>query len=180
MPESINEAAVQTALVDRLTKLGWRFAPGLDLDRQLDDVMVESEVTAALVRLNPMITDYPERAQDVLTRLRAVLLAVANDGLVATNEEMVAWLCGRKTLRFGDNDDYVPVRLIDFDRPEQNSLVVSTEVTYKPGTEARRYDIVLWVNGFPLVVGETKTPDSKTKSWFNGATDIHDAYEVKT
>jgi len=180
MPESINEAAVQTALADRLTKLGWRFVPGVDLDRQLDDVMVESEVTAALLRLNPVIAAHPERSQDVLTRLRAVLLAVANDGLIATNEEMVAWLCGRKTRRFVDNDDYVPVRLIDFDRPERNNLVVSTEVTYKPGTEARRYDIVLWVNGFPLVIGETKTPDSKTKSWFNGATDIHDAYEVKT
>ncbi len=180
MPESINEAAVQAALVERLTTLGWRFVPGADLDRQLDDVIVESEVTAALLHLNPVIAAHPERAQDVLTRLRAVLLAVANDGLVATNEEMVAWLCGRKTLRFVDNDDYVPVRLIDFDRPEQNNLVVSTEVTYKPGTEARRYDLVLWVNGFPLVIGETKTPDSKTKSWFNGATDIHDAYEVKT
>ena len=50
--------------------------------------------------------------------------------------------------------------MIDFDDPRSNSLVVSTEVTYRAGHEERRYDLVLWVNGFPLVVGETKTPIS--------------------
>ena len=39
---------------------------------------------------------------------------------------------------------------------------------------------MLWVNGFPLVVGETKTPVSHTTSWLNAAGDIHGAYEVKT
>ncbi|HLX77962.1 MAG TPA: HsdR family type I site-specific deoxyribonuclease, partial [Acidimicrobiales bacterium] len=182
MPEwdPINETAVQAALVDRLRALGWRFIPGVDLDRLFDDVLIEPEVTDALLRLNPVIAERTERAQDVLTRLRAVLLAVSNDGLVATNEEMVAWLCGRRTMRFVDSDDYVPVRLIDFDHPEQNNLVVSTEVTYKPGKEGRRYDLVLWVNGFPVVIGESKTPIAEHKSWFNAATDIHDGYEVKT
>ena len=56
----------------------------------------------------------------------------------------------------------MPVRLIDFESPRANALVVSTEVTYHPGTEERRYDLVLWVNGFPLVVGETKTPISES------------------
>ncbi|MCU1494274.1 MAG: type site-specific deoxyribonuclease, HsdR family [Acidimicrobiaceae bacterium] len=176
----INEAAVQAALVDRLSRFGWRFVPSGELERQLDDVMVESEVTAVLLRLNPVIAERPERAQDVLTRLRAVLLAVANDGLVATNEEMTAWLCGRRTMRFVDADEYVPVALVDFNDPSANELVVSTEVTYRPGLEERRYDLVLWVNGFPVVVGETKTPDSTSKSWFNGAKDIHGAYERKT
>lgn len=178
--DMINEGAIQAALVDALRRLGWRFMKGADLVRQLDDVMIEADVTAALIRLNPAIAERPERAQDVLTRLRAVLLAVSNDGLIATNEEMIAWLCGRRTMRFVGADDYVPVDFIDFSRPSANDLVVSTEVTFHPGVEARRYDLVLWVNGFPVVVGETKTPDSESKSWFNGAADIHDAYEVKT
>jgi type I restriction enzyme R subunit len=177
---AIDESAVQAALVDRLGTLGWRFVPGDSLDRPFDDVLIESEVTAALVRLNPEIAERPERAEDVLTRLRAVLLAVGNDGLVASNEEMVAWLCGRRTLRYVGTEDYVPVRLVDFGHPERNTLVVSTEVTYHAGSEHRRYDLVLWVNGFPVVVGETKTPVDEHKSWFNGAKDIHDAYEVKT
>ena len=142
--------------------------------------MAEDWVLDALLKLNPVIAERPERAQEVLSRLRAVLLSAPNDGLVAANEEMVAWLCGRKTMRFVGTEHHVPVRLIDFDHPGANRLVVSTEVTYRPGAEERRYDVVLWVNGFPLVVGETKTPISFNTSWLNGAKDIHDGYEVKT
>lgn len=176
------ESAVQAALVDRLTKrdLGWRVAPPADLPRQLDGVLLEEHVSEALIRLNPVIAEKPERIDEVLPRLRATLLAVANDGLVTANEEMTAWLCGRKTVRFLGTDDYVPVRLIDFDDLRSNRLVVSSEVTFTPGHEERRYDLVLFVNGFPLVVGETKTPISTHTSWLNGANDIHNGYEVKT
>lgn len=178
----IAESAVQAALVERLTRrdLGWTFVAPNDLPRQLDGVLLEDHLAAALVRLNTVIAERPERVEEVLPRLRATLLAVANDGLVAANEEMTAWLCGRKTLKFLDTDDYVPVRLIDFDDPHANDLVVSTEVTFAPGHEARRYDLVLFVNGLPLVVGETKTPISTQKSWLNGANDIHKTYETAT
>jgi type I restriction enzyme R subunit len=176
----IAESAVQVALLDRLTNLGWKPLSREAIPRAFDDVMAEDWVTDALVRLNPVIAEKPERGQDVLTRLRAVILSAPNDGLVAANEEMVAWLCGRRTMRFVGTEDYVPVRLIDFDHPDPNYLVVTTEITYTPGTEQRRYDVVLWVNGFPVVVGETKTPISWNTSWLDGAIDIHDGYERRT
>ncbi len=178
---AIVEAAVQRALVGRLTKpdLGWRFVAGKDLGRQLDGVLIEPEVIAALRRLNPVIAERPARVDEVLPRLRAPMLSVRDDGLVRSNERMVEWLRGQQTHRFMGTDQFVPVRLIDFDRPRKNSLVVSTEVTYRPGAEERRFDVVLWVNGIPLVVGETKTPVSGSVSWLDGANDIHGAYETK-
>jgi type I restriction enzyme R subunit len=178
----IAETAVQAALVERLTRpdLGWHFVPGGALDRPPDSVLVESEVAAALRRLNPAIAAHPERVDEVLPRLRAAILAVADDGLVEANRRLTEWLRGTQTIRFVGTDDFVPVRLLDFERPRANALVVSTEVTYHPGTEERRYDLVLWVNGFPLVVGETKTPVSRSRSWLNAAGDIHGVYEAKT
>jgi type I restriction enzyme R subunit len=178
----IAESAVQAALVDRLTKpdLGWRFVAGAAIDRTTDAVLVESEVIAALRHLNPAIAAKPERVDEVLPRLRAAILAVRDDGLVESNRRMTGWLRGQETVRYIGTDDFVPVRLIDFDHPRSNTLVVSTEVTYHPGTEERRYDLVLWVNGFPIVVGETKTPVHQGVSWLNAAGDIHGAYEVKT
>ena len=179
---TIGESSVQAALVDRLTRpdLGWCFVPGARLDRTPDAVLVESEVVAALVRLNPLIAEDPGRVDEVLPRLRATILSVANDGLIEANRRLMGWLRGTETIRFAGTDAFVPARLVDFGNPRANSLVVSTEVTYHPGTEARRYDLVLWVNGFPLVVGETKTPVAQGTSWLNGAKDIHDAYETKT
>ena len=181
-PAHIDETAVQAALISKLTspKLGWQLVPAPAVPRALDDVMAEDWVTEGLVKLNPAIQERPERAQEVLTRLRAVLLSAPNDGVLAANEEMIAWLCGRKTLRFVGTKDFLPVNLVDFEHLGQNRLVVSTEVKYEPGNEKRRYDLVLWLNGFPVVVGETKTPISLNTSWLNGANDIHTSYEVKT
>ncbi len=179
---TIAESSVQAALVDRLTKpdLGWRSIPGVQLDRTPDAVLVESEVVAALVRLNPLVAEQPSRVDEVLPRLRATILSVANDGLIEANRRLMGWLRGTETIRFAGTDAFVPVRLVDFGSPRSNSLVVSTEVTYHPGAEERRYDLVLWVNGFPLVVGETKTPVEQWKSWLNGARDIHTTYEAVT
>lgn len=179
---NIVEAAVQAALVERLTRpdLGWTFVAGPVVHRSLDSVLVESDVIAALTRLNPAIAEEPDRVDEALPRLRAAILAVRDDGLIEANRRMLGWLRGHETVRFTGTDDFLPVHLIDFAHPRANSLTVSTEVTYRPGTEERRYDLVLWVNGLPIVVGETKTPVSTTTSWLNGATDIHNSYEVKT
>jgi type I restriction enzyme R subunit len=72
------------------------------------------------------------------------------------------------------------VRLIDFDNPRANNLRVTTEAKFQVGREHRRYDIVLWVNGLPVVVGEMKTPVGASIAWLNGANDIHNGYERKT
>ena len=178
----ISETAVQEALVARLTKkdMGWTFVEGDSLPRELDTVLLEGQATDALLRLNPAIAEKPERVNEVVPKLRAVLLSVVNDGLLTANEEMVAWLCGRRTIRFSETEDYVPIRLVDFDDPRSNDLIVSTEVVFPSKKDGRRYDMVLFVNGFPLVVGETKTPVSRSKSWLDGANDIHVTYEVQT
>ena len=158
----ITEAAVQAALVQRLTMpdLGWTLKAAGSLARDDDAVLVETEVIGALTRLNPAVSDLPSRVDEVLPKLRAAVLGVRDDGLIEANRRMLSWLRGHETVRFSGTETFVPIRLVDFEHPRANRLVVSTEVTYHPGTEERRYDLVLWVNGFPLVVGETKTPIS--------------------
>ena len=47
------------------------------------------------------------------------------------------------------------------------------------GGHGRRFDIVLWVNGFPLVVGELKTPLAARTSWMKGASELVDTYQVE-
>jgi type I restriction enzyme R subunit len=89
-------------------------------------------------------------------------------------------MCGRRTVKYIGTEKDVQVRLIDFDNPKSNILRITTEATFHAGREHRRYDIVLWINGLPVVVGEMKTPVNANISWLNGATDIHNAYERKT
>jgi type I restriction enzyme R subunit len=176
----LNEATVQYGLAKHLEKFGWVYADDETLGRPVDGVFLANDLEASLIRLNPEIAENPARTGEVLARLRAVLLGVRNDGLVGSNEEFVQWMCGRRTVKYIGTEKDVQVRLIDFDNPKSNILRITTEATFHAGREHRRYDIVLWVNGLPVVVGEMKTPVNANISWLNGATDIHNAYERKT
>ena len=176
----LNEATVQYGLAKHLETFGWVYADDETLGRPVDGVFLVDDLEAALVRLNPEIAENLSRTGEILARLRAVLLGVRNDGLVGSNEEFVQWMCGRRTVKYIGTEKDVQVRLIDFDNPKSNILRITTEATFHAGREHRRYDIVLWVNGLPVVVGEMKTPVNANISWLNGATDIHNAYERKT
>lgn len=156
---------------------GWYFVAGANLPRRINEVFVEAYVRGALARLNPEIAARPELAEEVLYKLRAIVLSVRSDGLIRANEEFTAWLRGERSMPFGPNNEHVTVRLIDFDDLEQNQYIAATQLTYRAGAAERRADLALFVNGFPLVLVEAKTPVRQSVSWFDGAKQIHDDYE---
>ncbi|EMY34067.1 HsdR family type I site-specific deoxyribonuclease [Arthrobacter crystallopoietes BAB-32] len=173
-----NEAnTVQQPILDLLVAAGWKHVPGNQLARRTEDVLIESDLTDALAKLNPAVAEDSTRAKEILGPLRAMMLSAREDGLVVTNQRFLEWLRGQKTHRFQGREGYDPVTLIDFTYPAANTLVVSDEVTMgTPGHQAR-FDLVLWVNGIPLVVIETKTRLQARVTWLNAANEIHTVYE---
>jgi len=157
--------------------IGWRYAAPSEVPRQIQEVLVEPWLRDALLRLNPEIAAQPDRADEVLYKLRAIVLSVRSDGLIRANEEMTAWMRGERSMPFGHNNEHVPVRLIDLDDLAQNQYVVTQQYTYRAGPTERRADLVLLVNGLPLVLIEAKTPVKKCISWVDGAVQVHDDYE---
>ena len=162
----------------RPESLGWSFLPAAQLPRATSDVLVEPHLRDALIRLNPEIAARPDRADEVLYRLRAILLSVNADGLVRANEEFTAWLRGERSMPFGPHGEHTPVRLVDFEPCRDNRCLVVTQLVFTAGSQMRRFDLVLFVNGIPLVVGEAKTPTRPAVSWLDGAIQVHDDYEV--
>jgi type I restriction enzyme R subunit len=162
--DEIDERELQLGLANRLGELGWTFAWDETLDRPIDDVLRFSDVEAALIRLNPEIAEDPTRVEQVFAKLRAILLAVENDGLVTTNQEFVSWMRGLRSVKYMGESKESQVRLIDFDDMSNNVLRCTVEATFSRSADrrSRRYDIVLWINGLPVVVGETKSPRMQT------------------
>jgi type I restriction enzyme R subunit len=177
----------------------WEYVPATEVPRQPGDVMVEAWLRLALIRLNPEIAAQPDRADEVIYALRAILLSVQADGLVRANENFMAWLRGEKTMPFGPNGEHTPVRLIDFENPSRNRFTVTNQWAFDKtgaltpafghpsptgrgdGGEGRsggvRFDCVFVVNGLPLVIGEAKTPTRSAVTWFDGAFQVHEIYE---
>ncbi|MCX6927763.1 MAG: type I restriction endonuclease, partial [Verrucomicrobia bacterium] len=155
----------------------WEYVPATEVPRQPGDVMVEAWLRLALIRLNPEIAAQPDRADEVIYALRAILLSVQADGLVRANENFMAWLRGEKTMPFGPHGEHVPVRLVDAANPAHTQLVVTNQWIYQSGAVEKRFDVMFVVNGLPIVIGEAKTPTRSAVTWFDGAFQINEIYE---
>lgn len=154
----------------------WQFQSPEQLGRGVNEVLVESELVKALIRLNPEIEANPNLADEVIHKLRAILISVYQVGLAKANEEFFAWMTGEKTMPFGENNRHVPVKLIDFEDLTRNDYIVTNQfrIHYR---ETKIPDVVLMINGIPVVVGEAKTPIRPSVSWLDGAHEIHQVYE---
>ena len=166
-----------SSIGDELRPARWTYVPADQIPRQPGDVIVEAWLRVALIRLNPEIAAQPDRADEVIYALRAILLSVQADGLVRANENFMAWLRGEKTMPFGPNGEHVPVRLVDAANPAGNQLVATNQWVYQAGAVEKRFDVVFVVNGLPLVIGEAKTPTRSAVTWFDGAFQVHEIYE---
>lgn len=170
-----NEHTVtENGIIDRLKALSgvkWTYCHGESLPKQAPDIFVDEWLKDALCSLNPDIAKQPDYADEVIYKLRGVVLEARHTGLVKANENFHEWLMAEKTLPFGENGDHVTINLIDFDNIDNNHFVVSQQVHYIAATEVY-FDIVLYMNGIPLVVGEVKTATRPSVTWQDGAADF--------
>ncbi|MBF4359299.1 type I restriction endonuclease, partial [Vibrio anguillarum] len=155
-----NEQAVtEDGIIDRLKSLSgvnWNYCHGESLPKQTHDIFVDTWLKDTLCSLNPDIGNNPDYADEVIYKLRGLMLEAKHTGLVKANENFHEWLMAEKSLPFGENGDHITIKLIDFDTPENNHFVVAQQVHFIAATEVF-FDIVLYVNGIPLVVGEVKS-----------------------
>ncbi|WP_344341252.1 hypothetical protein, partial [Streptomyces rhizosphaericus] len=115
-----NEAnSVRDFVRDLVRSVDVQWLAGNELPRRTDEVMLEGPVKAALIRLNPEIAADPDKADEVIYNLRAILIAArTSPHPVVANEEFMAWLTGQKSMPFGPNGEHTTVRLINFDALE--------------------------------------------------------------
>ncbi|MCP4345904.1 MAG: HsdR family type I site-specific deoxyribonuclease [Desulfobacterales bacterium] len=154
----------------------WRYVPGESLNRDITEVLLEKELKESLCRLNPDIRRNPENADEVIRKLRAILITVANVGLVRANEEFAKWLRNEHSLPFGPDGEHVKIKLIDYKELKNNSFILTNQFKVH-ARETKIPDVVLFLNGIPVVVGELKTPVRPAVSWYDGAHEVHDIYE---
>ena len=154
--------------------LKWKYVHGENLvlyGKQPQDVFVDTWLKETLCRLNKPLAANPDLADEVIHRLRGVLLEAGYSGLIRANEIFQDWLLGRVSMPLGKDGEHITIHLIDFDTPQNNHFVVSQQVQFT-GTRDCYFDLVLYVNGLPLVVGEVKTPVRDAISWQDGAADF--------
>jgi len=174
-----NETDFEKMLIDTLSNNGWIYMPADELPRAYSDVLVEPMVKQALFRLNPEIAEVPSRADEVIYKLRSVILTVQSHNLVTQNEIFKKLIFEENSYPFGKDGRMIPIRFFGTmtkENLELNEYVVTNQWIFPSFESGKRLDIVLLINGFPVVIGELKTPVRNAITWLDGAGDIS-AYE---
>jgi len=174
MTGSFNEQNVEDMVIHAAQTNGWVYIPAGELPRAESDVLVEPYLKDALIRFNPCIAENPSHADTVIYKLRALISSVHPHDLVTQNERFKKLVFEENSFPFDKDGRSISIRYFDYDNPENNHFVVTNQWVYPQTVGGKRLDIVLLINGFPVAIGEMKSPVRPSISWMDGAHDILD------
>jgi type I restriction enzyme R subunit len=158
----ITESEIEEFAIELLRRQGYGYAYGPDIAPDGDtperagfgDVLLEERLRKAVGRINPGIpADVREDALKQLHRLNSPELVANNEAFHRMLTEGINVSCRKDGVDRGDL-----VWLIDYDNPENNDFLATSQFTVIENDVNKRPDIVLFVNGLPLVVIELKNP----------------------
>ena len=163
MTAQITENDIETLAIKYLEQQGFRsfFGPDITPDgttplrSSYESPLLISEFKSALERLNPHIpAEIQKEVFNQITRLSST------ESLIDQNKNFHKNLTTGWTVHIRkDKEDLGnKVYLIDFQNPENNTFHVVNQFTVQENQHNHRVDIVLFVNGLPLVVMELKNP----------------------
>lgn len=153
----IFESDIEKFTIELLEKQGYVYLSPeeQETERQnLSDVVLRGRLKSAIDKLNP---DIPEEAREQALR---EVLNLPSQNLIENNEAFHQMLTDGVGVEYQKNGDTVgdKVWLIDFENPLNNDLLVCNQFTVIENEKTKRPDVVLLVNGLPLVVIELKNP----------------------
>ncbi|HNJ38057.1 MAG TPA: type I restriction endonuclease subunit R, partial [Nitrosomonas sp.] len=156
----LTESAIETLAIQLFEQLGYSaiHAPDISPDgdhperTRYDEVLLTGRLTSALNRINPGMTDA------VLHAALKEVERIHSPELLNNNETFHRLLTEgvKVSTQHEGNERGEIVWLIDFDTPDHNEFVVASQFTVIENNQNKRPDLVVFVNGIPLVVIELK------------------------
>ena len=155
---SFTEPTYEAAVIELFTQMGYTHVYAPDLNRtDYTSPLLDSVLLDSLVRLNRDLP--PEAIHEAISKLKNF------DGgsLVEKNRTFTGYLQnGVEVKYFAKGEEHAAlVRLLDYRRPDNNAFYVVNQYTYVENGSTRRPDVILFLNGLPLVVMELKSPSQE-------------------
>lgn len=150
-----NEASLEQVVIERLEENGFTYVYGEEIEREATDVLIREDLISYLKKQYPELTE-TERARFIKTLDN---YSAGESALYDSNRDIMRLISnGVMFRRDNPQDKDVFIRLIDYDAPDKNIFKAVNQFTIKGATETRRPDVIVFINGLPVVVMELKTP----------------------
>ncbi|WP_407066137.1 type I restriction endonuclease subunit R [Acinetobacter towneri] len=155
----MTESDIELMAIEQLEGLGYRYVYGPDIEstgvsplRSYKQVILESKVLEALQRLNPQLSE--DKCLEALKQVSNI----HSPDVLSNNQAFHRLLTEGINIEVSKNGNTQGelAWLLDFNDPNNNEFLVINQVTVKEDRRTRRPDLILYVNGLPLVVIELK------------------------
>ena len=162
--DQFTEDSYEQALIALFKEMGYQYECGYDVERDYREPYDAEELRKGLRRMNPMLRE------DVLEDAYRLITNVNEGTLEQRNEQLMDYLQSGVEVKYSENGSpkTALVKLIDFSEPKRNDFKIVNQWTVIERDKIR-CDMVVFVNGLPLVVIELKSPS-------RDETDEADAY----
>lgn len=173
MRNSITENEIEEIALSYLHSLGYSYIIGTDIspdgehpERQYNEVVLATRLRDAIDKLNPTITQ--DAKEDALKKV----LRTESPNQLINNENFHRYLTDGVDVevRTPSGIRGEKVYIVDFSNPENNEFLAVNQFTIIEGSQNKRPDLILFVNGLPLVVVELKNAvdeNANVKSAYN-------------
>jgi type I restriction enzyme R subunit len=173
MRNSITENEIEEIALSYLQGLGYTYQLGTVIspdgehpERQYNEVVLVTRLRDAIDKLNPNISQ--DAKEDALKKV----LRTESPNAIINNETFHRYLTDGVDVEMRTENGIrgEKIYIVDFENPENNEFVAINQFTVVEGNQNKRPDIILFVNGLPLVVIELKNAvdeNANLKSAFN-------------
>ncbi|GAB1810769.1 type I restriction endonuclease subunit R [Priestia megaterium] len=169
-----NESELEVATLEWLEELGYDIVEGPDIapdgenpERDsFQDIVLVDRLRDSLKKINPTIE--PKVIEEAIQKI----IANASPNVVLNNKQFHKLVTDGIEIQTQGKDGYNPtvsVYVFDFEKPKNNDFMAVNQFTIIEGQANKRPDIIVFVNGLPLVVIELKNAT-------NEDVDVTDAY----
>lgn len=152
--QGLTEAAYENSVIELFQHLGYTHVYGPDVDnRDFNSPLYLDILEDSIYRINPNV---PKSAiQEALFKIKNF----DNGELLQQNKIFMDYLQNGITVKYLENGEQrsTIVYLIDYKNVDNNSFIVANQWTFVENSE-KRPDVLLFINGLPLVLFELKSP----------------------
>lgn len=160
-----NESSYENSILELLRDLGYTYVYGPDVERNFRDPIIGGQLRDSLESINPQLSS--KAIDEAISKIRTYEVG----SLVMKNEVFMDYLQNGVQISYQEDGETkgALVRLVDYENPSMNSFIVANQWTYTE-YETKRPDVVIFLNGLPVVVMELKSPKEESVN-------VEDAYK---
>ncbi len=176
MSTTFTEANYENSIIELFQNMGYQHIYGPEIERDFYSPLYNDVLLERIYRLNPSL---PEDAiSDALYKLKNY----ENGDLVQKNEVFMDYIQNGIPVRYNANGEECSsiVYIVDYKNVDNNSFIVANQWTFIENSN-KRPDMILFINGLPVVLIELKSPSREETDASEGYAQIRNyTHEIPT